>query len=292
MIDYIYLGLTVVFFSSASIFGGLHSKANKDLKNTTNLYNLSRIVAVFLGWAILFAINPSFDVKVLPYAILFGLGFAICAMGHYNAINTGSIVLSSLILQLSLILTTVWGFFFWGAKFTLLSGLGLTLAVIAIYLCLNNGKEKEQKKKFSFKWLIFALMSMFGNAVCTISQRTQQIKFNGEHGNMLMLFGIAIAVIFYVVDFLRIDKVDAPKMFKSYTIVYPLLDGIFNVLVNLFMIILATSTLSTNIIYPVIAVVGISLVSLFSFVVFKEKLKWWQWVGIAVGVVAVVMLSI
>ena len=33
-------------------------------------------------------------------------------------------------------------------------------------------------------------------------------------------------------------------------------------------------------------------ISLFSFVVFKEKLKWWQWVGIAIGVVAVVMLSI
>lgn len=292
MIHYLLLGLTVVFFSSSGVFGGLHSRANKDLANTTGIYNLSRIIVVFLGWALLFAINPSFDVKVLPYAILFGMGFALAAYGYYNAIKTGSVVLSSLMLQLSLIITTIWGFFFWGAKFTILSAIGLVLAVAAIYLCLNDGKKEEEKKKFSFKWLIFALMAMMGNSICTISQRTQQIKFNGEHGNMLMLFGIAIAVIFYVVDFLRSNRVDAPKMFKSYTIVYPVLDGIFNVLVNLFMIILATSPISTNIIYPVIAVVGISLVSLCSFVVFKEKLKWWQWVGIAVGVVAVVLLSI
>ena len=61
---------------------------------------------------------------------------------------------------------------------------------------------------------------------------------------------------------------------------------------NLFVIFLATSPISPSVIYPVIAVGGLSVSSIFSLVVFKEKLYWWQWLGILVGAVAVVLLSI
>jgi multidrug transporter EmrE-like cation transporter len=42
----------------------------------------------------------------------------------------------------------------------------------------------------------------------------------------------------------------------------------------------------------VIAVGGLAVTSIFSLVAFKEKLHWWQWVGVAVGAVAVALLSL
>ena len=47
-----------------------------------------------------------------------------------------------------------------------------------------------------------------------------------------------------------------------------------------------------SIIYPVLAVGGLIIVTVFSKYVFKEDMRWWQWVGVIVGTLAVGILSI
>ena len=58
-------------------------------------------------------------------------------------------------------------------------------------------------------------------------------------------------------------------------IAFPVAAGVTNVLLNLAVIILATSELSPSLIYPVLAVGGLAVTMLFSIFAFKEKLKWW-----------------
>ena len=55
---------------------------------------------------------------------------------------------------------------------------------------------------------------------------------------------------------------------------------------------MAVTTLSPSLIYPVIGVGSLAVVTIFSLFVFKEKMHWWQWVGVAVGALAVALLSI
>ena len=68
--------------------------------------------------------------------------------------------------------------------------------------------------------------------------------------------------------------------------------GVCNVLLNLLVMQLAVSELSPSLIYPTIGVGGISVVAVFSLAVFKEKMLWRQWLGVAIGAVAVILLSI
>lgn len=55
---------------------------------------------------------------------------------------------------------------------------------------------------------------------------------------------------------------------------------------------MALTALSPSLIYPVLGVGGLAVVTIFSLLVFKEKMRWWQWIGVAVGAVAVLLLSI
>ena len=73
---------------------------------------------------------------------------------------------------------------------------------------------------------------------------------------------------------------------------FPIFAGLGNVVLNFLVILLATSTVSTNLIYPVIAVGGMAVTMLFSQLVFKEKLRTAQWFGILTGVIATVLLSL
>lgn len=290
---YLYLTSTVFLVSTSSIFGGFYNRKNENKRDPSPIYNLILCSSAFIGWLILFlAFDPSLELKVLPYAVGFGLSYALCAFGFINALRTGPISLTTLALQLSLIATTVWGFFFWDTKFSLITGIGLALVVIALWLCLYTGRTpKDDSGKISLKWLFFALIAFIANSGCTIIQKTQQLHFDGKHGNLMMTCAILFAVIFSLAVYLKSDKTDSREIARSYAI-FPLASGLFNVIHNLIVIILATSTIPSSIVYPVIAVGGLSVTSIFSIIVFKEKLKWWQWLGIAVGGIAVVLLSV
>ena len=72
----------------------------------------------------------------------------------------------------------------------------------------------------------------------------------------------------------------------------PVCAGIANVVLNILVMLMALTTLSPSLVYPVIGVGGLAVVTIFSLLVFKEKMRWWQWVGIVIGMFAVLLLSI
>ena len=207
-----------------------------------------------------------------------------------NALKQGSVMLTSLFSQLSLILVSIWGFFFWNAQFTWTVGIGLVLTVIALWLCLYNGSSKETVK-INFKWIRYIFMLVIGNAGCSIVQRTQQLNFDGKYGNFLMLVATGISTLVCLVLYLRSDRRDSAVIARS-SWYLPVLAGALNALLNLFVILMATSDLSPSLIYPVLAIGSLIIITILSLLVFKEKMRWWQWLGVLLGIAATGILSI
>ncbi len=286
---YIYLILSVFMSASSSVFGKIFNRKNDAKKDSTIYYNFLLMISVFAGWGLLYAFDFSFNANVLIYSALFALCYTVCNVGIINALKYGPATLTSLLSGLSLLVTTIWGFIFWNTKVTVYVIIGLILVVFAIMLCLYT-KEKD-KKSISWKWLFYVALAFFGNAGCTIVQRTQQIQYNGQHGKMLMLFATGFSAVVYLFIYLRSDKSDTPTLLKTswWT---PVCAGVCNLILNALVMLMAVTDLSPSLIYPVIGVGGLAVVTIFSLLVFKEKMRWWQWVGVAIGAVAVVLLSI
>lgn len=287
---YVYLISTVLCLSSYSIFVSIYNRKNSDKKDISGLYSLICLTSGFLFWLVLFLIDGTYDFSVLPYSLLFAVCFGVCNIANVMAYKVGSIVLTSLISQLSLIGVSCWGFIFWGSKITYLVIIGLVLVAVALWLCLYKGKEKESKK-INLTWIICVTLAFVGNAGCTIVQRTQQMNFNGEYAEFLMVVATACATLLGLVNYLRSDKRDSKVIIKTSGYL-PVLAAIFNGLVNLFVILLVSTTLSPSLIYPVIAVGSLAITTVFSKFVFKEQMRWWQWLGVLVGAIAVGILSI
>ena len=131
---YLYLIFCVLANASSSIFGKLFNRKTEALCDTATFYNFLMILSVFLGWGVLYAADFSFDVGVLPYSALFALCYTITLLGIIKALKHGSAALTSLLLGLSLLVTTVWGFFFWEADVTAPVIIGLVLVGISIAL--------------------------------------------------------------------------------------------------------------------------------------------------------------
>ena len=286
---YLYLIVSIFMNASSSVFGKIFNKQNEIKKDSTIFYNFLLMVSVCVGWGLLYVFDFSFNASVLWYSALFAICYTVCSIGIINGLKYGPAMLTSLLIGLSLLVTTIWGFIFWEAEVTVTVIIGLILVVCAITLCLYTKQKNE--KTISGKWLFYITLAFFGNAGCTIVQRTQQIQYNGEHGNMLMLFATGFSALVYLFVYLKSDRKDTPIMLKTswWT---PVCAGVCNVILNVFVMLLALTDLSPSLIYPVIGVGGLSVVTVFSLFVFKEKMRWWQWLGVIVGAIATVLLSI
>ena len=285
----LYLIFSVVMGAATSVFGKIYTRREGERTDSATLYTFLLLVSACLGWGVLYLIDFSFDARVLFYALLFGISYIAANLGIIQALKCGPATLTTLFVNLSLILVTVYGFFFWDEKLTLPVAIGLMLVCLAICLCLYTRKKEENA--VSLKWIFYIAIAFVGNAACAVVQRTQQMVFDGQHGNMLMFFAILIAALFYAVIFIKADKRDA-KVILCDSWWAPVLAALLNVGHNLFVLLLATTELSASLIYPVIGVGGLAIVTVFSLFVFKERMRWWQWLGVGVGAIAVVLLSI
>lgn len=285
--DYAIL-LTATLFSalSSNVLPGFFTRKNLGLRGQTELYNLCRHLGILVFWGIYYAFNFSFELAVLPYCLLIALGYITC-FWVLDAMACGPLSLTSLFVSLSLVISSLYGFFFWEVKVTALSVIGLCLVVLSLWLTLHKGKEQKPVSK---KWLLLVAIFFPGNAAYSIGQRAQQMAWNGEHKGQLMFFGLLLTYIAALARYLYHRKKGMDKV-PAKMLIIPFAASIINGFYNLFVMMLATMPLSSSVIYPTIAVGALAITSLFSFFGLKERLKWWQWCGLGVGAIAVGLLS-
>ena len=289
---YVMLIIGALSVSSSSVFCSLYNKNNKEEQASTTFYNMAFVCCGFLCWTILFLINRTFDWRIWWYALIFAVCYTACNYGFIEAIKTGSITFTTLLLQLSFICVPIWGFFFWDTKFTPFVWIGLALVAISLALCLYKGKEKTGKdRKIQLKWLFFALLAFIGNAGCSIIQRTQQINYNGQYGAFFMVLSMGLSSIIGIIICLQ-RKGFSNKQILRRKWYFPVLAGAFNALQHVVIIYLVSTPLSPSLIYPSTAVGGLIVTTIFSTIVFKEKMRWWQWIGVVLGAAAIGVLML
>lgn len=289
---YIFLLLACSSSSLINIASVYFNKRTIGKVDAQPIYTFIVFTASLILWGIMYAFGFSFDAKVLPYSLAFGLFLILGTVGNILALKTGPIVLTSLLIQVSTVTVVIWGAIFWNERLTEKVIIGMILVVISLVLCLYTKKQQEDAKtqKITLKWLLFVMFAFVGNGACLIVQKSQQITFNNQHGNMLMFFAMIVCLIGGGVMLLKSNKQDLKPIVKKGG-VFASLVGISNGLLNLFVILLTKTDLKSSLVYPTLAVGSLILTSLLSIVLFKERLKWWQWIGVVIGISAVGLLS-
>ncbi len=286
---YLILISAVFLFSSETLIGGFYQRKNNGSLTASSLYNLLEIGTACLCWGILYIRRFETTPKVLLYSLIFGVCFALTNIGIINAVKCGPVSLTALMLNFSMIGASIWGLLFWSSPITWKVVAGLIFVVVSLFFCTYN--KAENGHKTSLKWLLFAMLVFIGNAGCSITQRDQQLRFLCRYAESFMFFAMAFATVICLLLHTRNRKAEetpSPKTFRF----LPISAGIFNTLLNAAVIALVKTDLSTNLIYPVIAVGGIGLNLIVSLFVFKETLSKRQWIGMGLGIVAVTLLSI
>ncbi len=104
----------------------------------------------------------SYEIGVLLYSAMFGLGSVLCTVAATLAFGMGSLAITSLIISYSLMLPTLYGLVTLHEPFGAFKIAGLCLLVASLYLVNAPTKSKSgERHRFSFKWLFCAASPSF-----------------------------------------------------------------------------------------------------------------------------------
>ena len=242
-----------------------------------------------LAAAIFFAITSgslNFDIGIIPYSIAFAISYTAGVVGSVMAIASGPLSLTSLIVSFSLMLPTLYGLIFLNDPISI--GLFPGLALLAASLFLINKRDKDVK--INTKWVISVIFAFLGNGFCTISQKMEQLAFDGGYKNEFMIIALVItAIICFVM--MMVKERDILKVQKWDGYALGLFCGALNGMVNLLVMILS-GLMPVSLMFPIISAGGIVATFIISQVFYKEKLSKLQLIGFILGTVSVVLLNL
>ena len=148
----------------------------------------------------------------------------------------------------------------------------------------------EAKGRTDPRWFLFVGLSFLGNGICSTVQTVQQKSFGGLYKSEMMIMALAIVVlVLFCMALLTERESMLPAIRRGGLLM--VINGGFNGLVNLFVMLCAV-IMNASIMFPIISAGGIIGTSLVSVLFYKEKLTKMQYVGLFLGIGAIVLLNI
>lgn len=279
--------MTYLLLFAAIVANGIQStvfKGCSEKNKNINTYAYIGLVALF---SMLFFVVASkgkfeFDPGSAIYSAAFALCYILSVLGNAKAIECGPLSLSTLVLQCSLIIPTMYGFVILKEEISVFAKIGIAL----IFLCLILVNPGGKSGKIPAKWYVWVIMSFIGNGMCSTVQKMQQLKFDGAYKTEFMI--TALLIVFAVMTvFGLIKKEGRTKGIVKYAAAQGVSNGVLNMLVMVL-----TALLPTAVLFPAVLSGGMIIAFIASVTVFKERLTARQYIGYGIGVVSVILSSL
>ncbi len=235
----------------------------------------------------------NFTWNILPHAIGFAVTYSLSIIFSFLAIKEGPLSITSLVTSYSLLIPSIYGLFAWGEEFSALLAVGLAILVVSIFLIRFEPKSETnvtEKKLLTPKWLFYVFLAFVGSGGCSAFQKDQQLKFNGAYKNELMIVALGITFITIAICALCFEKKSVLMYAKRGLLTYTLC-GAANGVVN-YLVMVLSNRMNASLMFPIISAGGILTSALLSMTVYREKLSNLQKIGLALGILAIVVLNL
>ena len=291
----------------ASLKVTLQSKFSKSGKHTLsqNVFFTAIMCAVISLMLLPTLFNGGITATTVFYAALLGSFSLIYQILYVIALSMGRMTLTVIINSFSMLIPMLVSIFFLGDEFTPLIGVGAALALASLCLTVvNKSKRGEERRNGgeNMVWLILTLLVFLTNGLASVSQKLYTTNINMDlpplEGLDIVGEFICIAYLIAAVEAFVIfavlapkDKVKGIKLVSKRTVVIGCgvgaALGVFQC-VNTFGI----SLIPGSIYYPAYNC-GTSIVLAFiGAIMFKERFTVRQYIGIGIGVIAILLLCI
>lgn len=250
-------------------------------------FAISTILALAL--ALFIGVN---SIESMTLGIFYGICFYGFVTLYSRAMKEGPLSFTAFIFSISMIIPIILSIIVFKEPVSVFLIIGLVLIIVALYL-INFENQHSNKAIFTRKWIILcAVGALFNGSLLFV---TKYFAMTVESGNIgqFMLIGYLVCTLLCLPQFIFPDVRETLTRYKFnwWVIVLAIIVALGNVVGN-GMVSYLGKTVDGSILFPITNGFSVVVSILLSRFFFKEELKGRAVLGIIIGVLAIVVLSL
>ena len=197
------------------------------------------------------------------------------------------VTVTSLSSKLSVVLPTLAGVVLFHERLGLVASLGIVLALVALVLVVGGGKQDATNRNTTNK--ILPLLIFFGTGTGDILMKLTEQRNDGNMGFMIA-FIYFIALLFGII-IVAYDLARGKSKWQWKSALGGIGLGVINFF-STFCIYHAMRCFDNVVLFPVYNIGVVSFTALTGWLLFKEKLTWKNYLGLAIAIISVILITL
>lgn len=230
----------------------------------------------------------SVSLFTLLLACLFGFVTVAQTVFQLKALETGPMSYTTVICSFSSLISALSGAMFFGEALGIMHIIGMVLMAGSFLLAVE---KKDGQKATSFRWLVYCIITFVCTGGIGIMQKLHQSSAYSQELNAFLVIAFGVSAVASLPLMLAAPKghVQPGKKTAWLLIGTLILCGASIALNNKWNLYLS-GVMESAVFFPIVNGGGMVLNTLAAVLLFREKLTWKQWLGIALGIASVIFL--
>ena len=221
-------------------------------------------------------------------SLLTGFWFIFTYLLMTVSTQSSGVTVTSLSSKLSVVLPTLAGVFLFQEKLGLQIAIGIVLALLALVLVVGGGGDTSSNSKRT-SWLL-PILIFFGTGTGDILMKLNEQRNTADDMSFMIAFIYLIAMLFGV-SLVVYGLIRGKSKWQNKSIVGGIVLGVINFF-STYCIFHAMRYFDNVVLFPVYNIGVVCIAALAGWLLFKEKLTWKNYLGLAVAIIAVVLITI
>ncbi len=294
---FLLIALSVVCSSAKSLLSKGLGGANRETYGLarSNTFIFSAALGVIVVYAFVAGVRmPSLFTGVT--GVLFAGCIAMAQLLFMSALKFGAVSVTSFIYSSGFLIPTLAGVLYWKETVSVTKIAGTALLLLALFLIawepgtVSTARQERAKDRSGLVWRLCAFGAMTCSGMLGLLQKVHQSSRHKEELSSFLLIAMGAAALLSVVLMLSAKKKGEGTVYGAKPTALSLACGAFYGVVNITNLALA-GRVPAPLLFPLLNGGGIILTAVLGKLVFRERVSLRKWIGIGIGIAAIIVIS-
>jgi drug/metabolite transporter (DMT)-like permease len=221
-------------------------------------------------------------------SLLTGFWFIFTYLLMTASTQSSGITITSLSSKLSVVLPTLAGVLIFHEHLNLKVSIGIVLALVALVLVVGGNRKQTDKMKMAK--LLLPLLIFFGTGIGDILMKLNEQRNTADNMGFMIAFIYAIAMLFSII-LVAYDLIRGKSKWQMKSLFGGIALGVINFF-STYCVFHAMRYFDNVVLFPIYNIGVVCLTALVGWLLFKEKLTWKNYLGLAIAIIAVVLITV
>lgn len=229
--------------------------------------------------------QQSWFVMAVIIGVFFIIGFNLFALSSQKA----GVAITGVSSRISVIIPAAFGLLFLNEEITVLKISGILLVLIAFYLIFKRDKSIEVDTRYLLFPIMLFIVNGANDTMMSFSEKTY-LKQDNDHILLFLavIFATSLVFAFGIVAY---NIITGKRKLALKNVWAGIILGLLN-FGSTYYFLKAISVFEVSVVVPIQNVSIVSLSALTGYLAFRERLRKLNWVGIAIAIVAILLIAI